>query len=44
MGAMGSRHFAPRNSDAMLDKERKKIAESPVMQAFTRRRRQRLLW
>lgn len=44
MGAFGSRPFVPRNSDAMFDKEREKIAKSPIMEAFMRRHRQRLLW
>lgn len=43
MGVLGSTTLQRRNSQAGLDKERKKLMESPVMQAFMRYKRQRLI-
>jgi hypothetical protein len=44
MGVMGSRVLQSRNPDAQMDRERRRLLQSPVMEAFVRRSRQRLLW
>ncbi len=43
MGVTGSRTFRARNPDASLTKDRERLKESPVMAAFLRRKRKRLL-
>ena len=43
MGATGSRLFAPRNPDAGVTKERQQLLDSPIMQAFMRRRKKRFI-
>jgi hypothetical protein len=43
-GSLGSQPFRSRNPNAGIDKERQKIMESPVMQAFTRIQKKKLLF
>ncbi len=43
MGATGSRAFQARNPDASLARDRKQLRESPVMAAFLRRKKARLI-
>jgi hypothetical protein len=43
MGVTGSRGFQARNSDARLDRDRRDLMQNPVMQAFLRRAKGRLL-
>ena len=43
MGVTGSRTFQARNPDASLTKSREQLRESPVMSAFLRRKKARLI-
>ena len=43
MGVTGSRAFQARNPDAQLMQARKQLRESPVMAAFLRRKKARLI-
>lgn len=43
MGVTGSRPLQTRNVDAALMRDREQLAKSPVMQAFLRRKRERLI-
>jgi hypothetical protein len=43
MGVLGARTLQTRNPDAQMDKDRKVLLKSPVMQAFLRRSKGRML-